>query len=431
MSHLGRAAQINTRSFIFISLMALLFLSFNSGMLSFMVFPKFADEALLALSVFTILIYGWKTRKIVFFLLIYLAYSSLNAILSPFSPNTIYALAQSLINIKVFLVAYAAIILLNDSSFQYKCVTRIFYIFSILFFVGLLFNIILGEAWNSYIFGQDSSYRYGFIRPTGYFGHYAPNSYFLAIFMIIVLMLHTGRGVFSERSQVKKLFAVSVIDFLMAFPLTVRKGLFILIPYSIHVISTLGRRNKIVVTLSFIIFFFSALYALQGTKIYEDTTSNLLNLFSDDHAYIRGLIFYRGIGLFQDFFPFGVGNGLFGTVFSATNTSVYTYLGFDISFITAEDGNLAGVYDSGISSFLAESGFFGLIIIIFIISDFYKINKRLLIAENYAVFKIITAFAIILSLTEPVWQNGFFTTFYTISLLYIHKVLPNKPIFRF
>ncbi|MCY1459474.1 hypothetical protein D9M71_769540 [compost metagenome] len=78
------------------------------------------------------------------------------------------------------------------------------------------------------------------------------------------------------------------------------------------------------------------------------------------------------------------------------------------------------MYDSGISAFIAESGFIGLVLAALIIKEFFNYNKRHLDSYNYKVFKIITYFALILSITEPVWQNGFFTTFYTSSLLYIY-----------
>ena len=123
----------------------------------------------------------------------------------------------------------------------------------------------------------------------------------------------------------------------------------------------------------------------------------------------------------MSFSPFGTGAATYGTVLSGFNTlSVYEYVNLPISRIY-QDGKLSGVYDSGLFSMLAENGFIGMILMFSFIYYFFKFNKQRLDEYNYIIFKIITWFAILLSLTEPVWQNGMFTVFYTMNLLFIYS----------
>ena len=132
------------------------------------------------------------------------------------------------------------------------------------------------------------------------------------------------------------------------------------------------------------------------------------------------MVFY-GYGIFLEFFPFGSGAATFGTVLSQFNTlAVYEYVNLDMDRIYYNKGQLDGVYDSGLFSMLAENGFIGIFLMFLLIYYFFKLNKAKLDTYNYMIFKIITWFALLLSITEPVWQNGLFTVMYTINLLLIY-----------
>ena len=142
---------------------------------------------------------------------------------------------------------------------------------------------------------------------------------------------------------------------------------------------------------------------------------------NENNSYIRGLMIFYGAFLFFEFFPFGVGSATFGTVLSQYNTlDVYMYVGLDLNRIYYKYGQLKGVYDSGLFSMLAENGFIGLLFIFSFVYYFFRFNRKLLDPYNYLIFKIITWFTILLSLTEPVWQNGMFTVIYVINLLMIY-----------
>ena len=414
---------ISLRHLTFIIYAILFFTSYNSGLIAQNVLG-YSDELLLALGVIVLItpsLIKLKLDPTSLILITYICYTILNALISKFSPNYFYALAQSLIHIKLFIIAQAAISLYQGSKSQIKIIKVVFFTFVALFTLGMLVNLLGGETWNSLISSEEIQYRYGFIRPVGYFGHYAPNSYFFSLALITITMLYSKQINVDRASQVKKFFIFVVIDFLAAFPLTVRKGLFMIVPYGFYVLTLLKTSNRIVFTVAACLFLMVFIGVIANSEMMTDTITNFDNLFSDDHSYIRGLIVYYGFHLFLDFFPFGVGNGLYGTVFSNLNLSVYEYVGLNPQRLMKQDGTLSGVYDSGVSALMAESGFIGMILVTAIIVNFFRYNKKRLDIHGYRIFKVITYFAILLSLTEPVWQNGFFATFYSSCLLYIYS----------
>jgi len=414
---------ITLRNMMFIVFCLLLFTSYNSGLIAPNILG-YSDELLLALAVVVLLVpplAKLKLDRISTLLIVYICYTLVNAAISKFSPNYFYALAQSLIHLKLFITAQAALILYQGSKPQIKLIKTIFFTFLALFTLGMLINFVAGEYWNSLISNDEMQYRYGFLRPAGYFGHYAPNSYFFSLVLITITMLYSKQINVDRSSQIKKFFIFVIIDFLAAFPLTVRKGLFMIVPYGVYVLSLLKPSNRMIFSVAASLFLIAFISVIANTEMMTDTLNNFDNFFSDDHSYIRGLIVYYGYHLFLDFFPFGVGNGLYGTVFSNMNLSVYEYVGLNPYRLMRDDGTLSGVYDSGVSALMAESGFIGMILVVAFIINFFKYNKKRLDIHGYRIFKVITFFAILLSLTEPVWQNGFFTTFYISCLLYIYS----------
>lgn len=402
---------------LFVSLLVASFLSGFSPVLGL------ADEMLLLLSVAVLLsspILNGTVSKFTLILIVYVAYSFINSAISPFSPNLLYAFLQSLIHAKLFIVSFAAIKLYQSAAVGGLIVKRLFSVFLVLFAVGFILNYILGERWNYFFTNEAVQYRYGFIRPSGIFGHYAPNGYFFSLILVTLFMLRTKTLVIDKKSQIRKFYILVLVDFLAAFPLTVRKGLFMIIPYGFYILTLLSpvRRALFAITASLFLIIFTT--AVSKTTMFEDTVSNITQFFSDDHAYLRGLIVFHGFSLFAEFFPFGVGNGLYGTYFSNTNYSVYEYVGLNPAIFIRDNGALSAIYDSGIAAIVAEIGFIGCLLYAMLIVSYIRFNRRLLDTHNFRIFKILTTFAIILSITEPVWQNGFFTTFFTVCILYIY-----------
>ncbi|MBQ0831297.1 hypothetical protein [Marinobacter sp.] len=413
------------RQSLFLLMLSLLFISFNSAV----IFPKmfgYADEIFLFLSLSVIIFLilsefrGNRLKKLLFILIIYFFYQIINWYVSPFNVSLKLALAQSFINIKVFLVSIAVVMLRRGSRLDLSATKYVFYTMLLLFSAGMIINFIFQEAWHALLGRLEAStYRYGFIRPIGWLGHPGQNAYFFTLSFSTIFLLFAKKPVIKSGLFIKKFFLFIVIDFLMAFPLTVRKGLMMTIPFGVISINSVKGIDRILLFLFLFFFGFLFFFIIKDMSIFKDTINNLKNFTHSDHAYIRGLMVYHGYSLFIDFFPFGTSPATFGTVLSQYNTlEVYEYVG--IPSVYFRDGEFSGVYDSGLFSMLAENGFFGMILITVFINYYFKLNRARLDSYNYIVFKIITWFSILLSLTEPVWQNGMFTASYLINVLYIY-----------
>jgi hypothetical protein len=419
-------ASVNT--VLFFVMMVLFFATFNNGIINTPIMA-IADEIFLMISVCTIfylitkkLLKG-KSEKIYLVLMFYIAYQIINYHLSPFSLNLGLVLLQSLINIKVFIVSFAILLLWNNNRLNRKIVKNMYYLFIGLFLTGMFMNFILQETWHVITAHSDTiSYRYKFIRPVGWLGSSGQNGYFFAITFVTLFLLYSKKRVIQNNLFIKKFFIFTIVDYLIAFPLTVRKGMMMVIPFGLTTFLLLKGKKKylfIVLAFSFLALF---LFIIKDSEMMQDTLRNFGSMTNDeDNSYIRGLMIFYGFSLFLEFFPFGVGNATFGTVLSQFNTlEVYSYVGLNLESIYYKTNKLSGVYDSGFFSMLAENGFIGTLLIFSFIYYFFKINKRRLDDYNYLIFKIITWYAIILSLTEPVWQNGMFTVIYVINLLFIY-----------
>jgi len=415
--------------FLFIIMILLFVVNFNSAIFDNSI-ASLADEFFLLISILIIFIsfiYRLsknKIEKINFILLIYLVYQIVSSLHSPFELKLGLALTQSLINIKIFLVSFATLLLWENTVLYRKIVKYVFIFFILSFSVGLTANFFLQEKWHI-LMGHSGviGYRYGFIRPVGWLGHPGQNSYFFCITYVTLCLLYAKKPAIEAREYVKIFFIFTIIDFLMVFPLSVRKGIVMVVPFGALTFSYLKRQWKIIFSIITPIFIAVFFLIIKDTKIVQVTINNLINMTSDvENHYIRGLMVFNGVLLFWKFFPFGVGCATFGTTLSQFNTlDVYDYVGLNLYRIYYKNGRLSGVYDSGMFSMFAENGFFGMILICSIIYFFFRINHKMLDKHNYNIFKVITWFAILLSITEPVWQNGTFTVIYTINMLFIYS----------
>lgn len=416
------------KNFFFFVFLLLFFLTFNEN-IPFLSILKSTDEIFLAISLICILFTminqatTYKIDKTSSALLLYMICQFINYIISPFDLKIIYVVVQSLINIKLFIVALAVLLVFEPSKYNFKIIRNLHYLFISIFIFGMVANLIMQENWNT-MMNSYSSYRYGFIRPAGWLGNSAQNGYFFSLTLITMLLLNSKEKEVRTYTLVKKFFLFIIIDFIMAYPLTVRKGLMSNIAFGFVIFGKISRRKKIIFSIMLLIFFPIFLYAIKDLEIATDTISNLQDSTTNDsdNSYIRGLMIYNGYSLFSEFFPFGVGAATFGTTLSTYNTlAVYNHVHFNIAELTLSDGSVNGIYDSGFFSMLAENGFIGMMTTMSFIYYFFKFNKTRLDSYNYMIFKTITWFAILLSLTDPVWQNGMFTVIYIINILYIYK----------
>lgn len=413
--------QVNVAKFrevLFTIYLALTVLVYFSGI--FTVF-SFMDELLLLIS-FSYMLFECiilkSMSRFTLITLLYLGYCIALALQSPFSPNIFYSFFQSLIHIKVLVISYFAITIFKNIV-DMKLFLGIFKLLVIMYFIALFMNMLIGEAWNDLVGFYEYQYRYGFLRPAGIFSHYAPNSYFFTL-IVTTLMLTLGSSKANVFSYHLKKFVIFIfIDFFAAFPLTVRKGMVVLIPYLFYVIAILRPKLKLIISMVMLISISVLIWLISETQIFIDTIDNFSNFFSDDHSYLRGLIVYYGYGLFSDFFPLGTGAGLYGTVFSNSNLSVYEYVGLNMALFTADDGSLIGVYDSGLAALAAELGFIGLLFVFSLTYLLMDLCSKVTSVSNFKIIKLLTVYMLLLSITEPVLQNGFFTVFYCISVLYV------------
>jgi len=382
------------------------------------------DEILLLISMIIVIVQivsemHKKIDKVYFVLILYLIYQFINYIVSPFNHNVFLVLIQSLINIKVFLISLATLIVYNNTFYNNDAIKKTMFFFIILFFVGIIINWSIGSSWNIF-YNERAVVRYGILRPIGYYISTAHVGYFFVLTFVTFYMLMSKEKIIKKTKFLKKFFIFIIIDFILAFILSTRKGMFMNIPFGLFVLSLFKIKEKILILIFLSIFLSIFVYLIKDMQIFLDTQQNISDMRDPETSYIRGLMIYHGLSLFIEFFPFGVGNASFGTVLSQYNTfEVYEYVGLPLHRIYY-DNALHGVYDSGFASMLAENGFFGIFLMFLFIYYFFKFNKQRLDSYNYELFKIITIFTILLSLTEPNWQNGLFTVFYVINLLYIY-----------
>ena len=404
----------------------LFFLTFNQGVFK-VSFLKYIDEITLVLSVGVILlvtlkeIYTGVVNKIFLVLAIYVICQYFNYLNSPFDLNLNFVLIQSFINIKIFVVSLAFVILIRKINISNKYYF-FYYCFVVLFLLGLLLNLVLGEEWNK-ILGYKVEYRYGFLRPAGWFSDVGQNVYFFVLFFSTLFFLYFKKQLVNVKGVMKKFFIFLVIDFFLAFVLTARKGLLFMISLFYLGFKEARLEFRAIFVMLSVLFIVAFIKLISGTQMYSDSLENISNFFHDEHGYVRGLVFFYGVSLFVEFFPFGVGAGTYGTVMSQYNTlAVYEYVGMPES-IYIHDGvfkDKTAIYDSGLASIMAENGFIGVVFLGAFVFFFFRFNKKILDAYNYTVFCLITWFTLLLSVIDPVFQNGMYTVFYAMNLLMLY-----------
>ncbi len=416
-------SNVSNSNIIFIFMYILMFFTINQEIPFFHTFLKFSDEILLISS--SLIIFLWTIyhffRKlkikllgfIIFF--IWFGYQILNCLKSPFDLKISLVLLQSLIHLKVFLISIALFLVYRNTSLERKLVNFLFYYIIFVFFIGIIGNFILLDNWNIF-WNQSASYRYGIIRPIGWFGSPAQNAYMFMLFSCYYLAKNSSNFI----KSIKIFLKTMIISLIMVLILTVRKILFVIIPIFYFIYKSMKKLElKYLFILLFSFFNIILIGLLLHTPIWKDTIMNLHNI-SPNTSYMRGLIIYNGLKLFKEFFPFGTGGATFGTVLSQYNTfEVYNYVGLNIISIISKYGEARGIYDSGLASFLAENGFFGLLIFLLFLRFYFKFFKKYLNKRGYSFLKIIVFLTLLLNLTDPVTQNGLYSIFYSIFLLKI------------
>jgi len=437
------------RYFVLMVFFAMFFIIFNQSIISLYVTNvSFVDELLLLLSVFVIVIFNFKKfylqaklDKFFIAFIAYLLFQIVNILNSQFSIDFILSFLQAFISIKFFLILFALVILFDVRNKHDRFIFKLLFNSCVaLFLIGFVLNLIIQESWNLF-FNADIAYRYGFIRMIGWFSNTAHNAYFFIFLLTLFVFKKYFGKPFSEMFLFKKLILFIVIDFITSYILSVRKGLFLLLPLSYYSYRDLSSLNKLIFILFFAVFISVFYYFIRDLPVVFDTINDISNFFhDDDNLYTRGLFVYHGFNLGLEFFPFGTGPATYGTVLSNFNTlEVYNYVGLNLGWFTREDGMLKGVYDSNIISIFAENGFFGMIFIFILGYFFFQKSARYLVMNCSLVYKMFIIFTILVSITDPVFQDGMFTCFFALSYLFLvvksqslgggNSVIPpkNKP----
>ncbi len=411
----------NSASIIFIFMCILIFLTINQEIPSCKPVLKFSDEILLVMSFLIIFFWtlysllGKFKLKILGFIIIFvwLGCQILNYLESPFNLKITLVLLQSLIHLKVFLVSIALILVFNNSSLERRLINFLFYYLLLISVIGIIGNFIFRENWNIF-WNCPIEYRYGIIRPIGWFGHPAQNAYLFMLFSCFYFVQKSTNFI----KSIKNFFKIIIAALVMMVILTVRKVLIVMIPIFWSVYKNAKKfETKFTYILLFLLMNVFLLEILSYTPVWKDTVMNLHSI-SSDTSYIRGFMLYNGLKLFIDFFPFGVGCATFGTVLSQYNTfEVYNYVGLNLDRFFFKYGQLTGVYDSGFASFLAENGFLGFLIFLAFLFFYFKFFKTRLPKKGYILLTLLVFTTFLLSLTEPVMQNSLYTVFYNIFIL--------------
>lgn len=387
---------------------------------------KIADEITLILSVLILISAAFRktinrlTFVFILALTCYLFYQILNYLFSPFNLNIGISLLQSLINLKLFIVSFTFILITLNIDISKYFLNRTVRTFTLIFFLGILLNLIFQESWNN-LFNWKNEYRYGFLRPAGIFGATHFNSYFISFLSLAYYLIHVKKK--SSFPSIKKLGLFSIFQLLISFPLTIRKGLIGLLPLIYFTFKDQNRSLKTLYISLSVVLFFAFAYIIRDSSIVSDTLFDLTQMTNNDrdNYYIRGLMIYNGLMLSMEFFPFGAGSATFGTVLSQFNTlEVYKHTHIPEFWYSGK--KLSGIYDSGFFSFLGENGWLGLALLVFIIRAYLKKIFYLLNENGKKHFINIFIFTLILSVSEPVFQNGIFTVIYSFTLLYIIKL---------
>ena len=382
---------------------------------------KSIDEVLLIISLIIVLVYGGvalmfgKIYTWFIFLLLYFIIQLINYFSSPFDLNIIYVLLQSIINVKLFLGILLVYILSKEEVIKKRYVDFVWVSMILIFILGIILNWIVGESWNIY-FTDRVRYRYGILRSVGCFADVGVNGYFFSLFFTTFYFV--VRDKYANLLSSKRIVLFSLINLIASLILTVRKNLVSIIVVFFSFIREVKTFQRLFASFLLLISFFLLIFLAYIYGIFDDLIGGFLD---DDTSYIRILMFTNGFRLMVDFFPFGVGSGTFGTLMSNFNTlEVYEYVGINLRHYTNIDGSLRGVYDCGFSSFIAENGFIGFLIIVGLITGINTSFKALFTVTNYKIYYILILFTLLLTFSEPIAQSGFYTVFFMVNLLKIN-----------
>lgn len=383
---------------------------------------SYTDEFLLMLSIFSILMRQSRSvsrfRKV---FILYLAYCCLLYLISPYSGSFVSMLLQSFINLKVPIIALAIVEnynVINAVGLRYKVakmvkIATVF--FGALTVVTIALNIIMGESW-MYMWNLPVLYRndmlriFGFFESGGYLG-------FFITFMLTTLYYIRNRDKFAIRHIVRLMAIIAVLTVIISY----RKMLLIFIPVIMvymHRYKMSFAKKIVIYTLPVVIFGISTLFL--DASYYEQFAKDLSYFTTDDSDYIRGLIFYNGLVLAANMFPFGTGPATFGTNLSQYNYKAYAAVDMEkwLPDFRASDDPV-GLFDNYFGAIVAEYGVIGIVIIALLLGIIYKFITFRLDKHQKVIFDIVYIYLLLSTFTGPFIASNGGTMIFSLTLLVI------------
>lgn len=399
-SHATSKSSIKSRTIIIVGLMSLVYLQVFLTRATGIPFRTFFD--FLVLSIFALLLIQTLMRKRInidhlwFFVSIFVftTISSLGSLEPSFSTSIISSIVFSKFIIVFSLARYVDVRDLGTAMG----------VFSVIHVVGCLGSLLFPSFFESLLpstsFQLDTSRLMGFSLNANraaaassilflYYAFYAKKLLPSALFFMLLL--------FSESRSLTLITGIVFAFLVFSARMSASKKLAI---FSIGVIS------------------FSTV--LSQFLAYEETVSKITNTLFGDLRYIRAAMLFGGWNLANEFFPFGVGGGMFGSSMSQ-GSQAYEIIGI-ASWSTVVD--MTGVFDSGFGAILGEYGYSGLLAYILILGLTLKYALRKHVYNKDVIFLL--GLILFMSFFRTVASDFFFAFYF----LFLYLLISNNSFRR-
>ena len=383
-------------------------------------FTGFLDEALMGFSMMLVFIYPLfkiKYKEVYGIFITYFVYNIINYFISPYSNSFYMMFLQSCITLKVFIVMLATFLCYTSlSEFRKRKLRKrikfTIYAFTIVFFLAMFLNMILGTSWME-MWGLPVLYRNDMLRIFGMFKEGGANGYYIA-FVVMTLLYFK----FSGKLNWKNVLVISIVAVLLSYISSYRKTILFCLPLLYCYNSTLRYKKRTFnIALAILGILMITPYILESSYL-ENTLQDLSNFTNSDSNYIRGLLFYNGFLLAFMNFQFGTGAATFGSVYSQFNTlEVYSSVGMEHWILDFEEGG-AEIFDNYLGSVVAELGVLGMIIYAILVIRIFKLISKSISPEYRIWFKITYIYLIITSAMGPFICSADGAIIYSLFFLY-------------
>jgi len=385
----------------------------------------FLDEFLLVLCVIVLLPFYYNSmnpagRSFVVLIFLFYIFSIINFFQSEYRGSFHWMTLQSFVYFKGLILTFVFILFLKvrkdhnkqDRSLVNRVINGLF----LLLVLTSLINIIFPAQWVDFL-DVPIRFREGRIRLNGFFNSGGSFAYFVSFYVTLVWLVKRKRKVLDR--PVYEMFYLFIIILSATAVFTYRKILAISVFTFIVFFFELPRKHKvfvfsiIVVSIPFLLIMTPD---LASNGLYEMTVDDLSKFNHSEHYYIRGRMFYHGIQLAIENFPFGTSLGTFGSLASLSNGDGELYYRFGLGHWYREG---YGIYDSMIGSITGEAGFVGLLIFGLVVFSFYKSIIVQLSPYYQVLFKVVFLFVVFSFFLGPIIQDGIGAVLLTVFVGYI------------